>query len=221
MQNIFHISESWHDPLPGLNRTLLLVVFVLSVECLAFFLRNTIPLSPLFLMGIVRLIDIVILFYFGAWTFQIVQSTAVLLLKGLFSAFFLALAGFLFMYAWKSYFNSSMLKIDPHYFRPGGIRTSAFFLTACLLSPTAEELFFRGLIYRRLRAHLGIGISMAAVTLLFIGLHFIFSRQIIIPLLGSLVFCLGYEVHKSIFTPLFLHIFGNLLIYLSPLIPFI
>ncbi|MBW2016425.1 MAG: CPBP family intramembrane metalloprotease [Deltaproteobacteria bacterium] len=185
MQNIFHISESWHDPLPGLNRTLLLVVFVLSIECLAFFLRNTIPLSPLFLMGIVRLIDIVILFYFGAWTFQIVQSTAVLLLKGLFSAF------------------------------------SAFFLTACLLSPTAEELFFRGLIYRRLRAHLGIGISMAAVTLLFIGLHFIFSRQIIIPLLGSLVFCLGYEVHKSIFTPLFLHIFGNLLIYLSPLIPFI
>ncbi len=55
----------------------------------------------------------------------------------------------------------------------------------------------------------------------FASIHILFSNAVLFPLLGSVVFCVGYEVTKTILTPILLHISGNLIIYMSPFIRWI
>ncbi len=80
------------------------------------------------------------------------------------------------------------------------------------VSPVTEELFFRGLVYRRIRTRLGPAAAAGLVSGGFAGLHAVFGGPFLLPLAGSLVFCAGYEKDKHILTPILLHISGNLLL---------
>jgi len=96
-----------------------------------------------------------------------------------------------------------------------GIPTNSY-LFAKAIDPVAEELVFRGLIYRSLRLRLSALSAMGAVSFGFAALHLPFGGQFLVPFMGSLVFCAGYEVKKTILAPILLHVFGNLVIFLSP-----
>jgi hypothetical protein len=95
------------------------------------------------------------------------------------------------------------------------IRGTVFFINACLISPVVEEVFFRGILYRGLRQLLDVWVSILIISLLFSLIHLHFSGQALVPFLGSLIFCVGYEKNKAISTPVLLHIGGNILIFAS------
>lgn len=87
-----------------------------------------------------------------------------------------------------------------------------FFITAGLISPIAEELFFRGFIYvyfRKFNFFLGLILS----TTLFALPHFQSSTFPIIPIIGGIVFALSYEHSKSLIAPIIIHVLGNLTIF--------
>ena len=84
------------------------------------------------------------------------------------------------------------------------------------LKVNAEELVFRGILYRGMRSVWPAVPSVLVNSLAFACLHFLFSGQAVLPFVGSLVFCVGYEKTKHILAPVLLHVFGNLIIYAAP-----
>ena len=218
MQNIFRIPESWHDPVSSLNRTIILVFAVLFVESFAFLLKEKLP--PIYLLGLIRTIDVLILLIWGHWGFkETVISKAVKDSLAVTSIFIVA--GLLFLTGWKLIFGSSMLKISGNLSNRYGPSLALFYVTSCLLSPIVEELIFRGILYRKMRDRYNMWISIAVVSSIFALIHYFFNGQALVPFIGSIIFCTGYEKTKFILTPIFLHVSGNFIIFLSPFIGFI
>ncbi|MCD4743890.1 MAG: CPBP family intramembrane metalloprotease [Desulfobacteraceae bacterium] len=96
------------------------------------------------------------------------------------------------------------------------LETILFFITAGLISPIAEELFFRGFIYtyfRKYNAFIAIIIS----TTFFALPHFQLNTFPVIPIIGGIVFALSFEYSKSLAAPIIIHISGNLTIFLLTL----
>jgi len=216
MQDILHISQSWHDPVSSLRRVIILILAILFVESFAYLLKDN------SFLGILRTADILILLLWGPGFFKGVEFSKVVQ-DALKVTVFFTLTGILFLIGWKIVFGSSMLGLTYEKgFLNNRVMVIIFFTTRCLLSPVAEELFFRGIIYRKIRENLNAWISIGAVSLLFAFIHFYFSGQTLsqsfMPFLGSLIFCLGYEKTKFILTPILLHISGNFIIFLSPFI---
>ncbi len=216
MQDIFNISKSWHDPLPSLKRVIILILAVLFVESFAFLLKDhSFPFSKIYLLGLLRAADIFILLVWGPWSFKGIDISKVVKDALVVTSLF-AWAGLLFLMTWKIVFGSSMLKLDHRLFNQTGPALIAFYATACFLSPVAEELIFRGILYRTMREKLRVWISILVVSSLFAFIHYYISGQAIMPFLGGLIFCIGYEKTKFILTPILLHISGNLIIFFSP-----
>lgn len=221
MQSVFDISKHWHDPNPELKRAIVLVLGVLGIESFAFLLKDSaIPFPPIIFLGLFRACDISLFLFLGLWPIRgddisevIKDSVAV--------AVIFALAGLFFLAFWKIALGSSLLKIDDKIFHQSGHIVIAFYITSCLLSPIAEELIFRGVLYRKMRNELNVWVCIGAVSFLFALIHLFANKQAIGPFLGSLIFCFGYEKTKSILTPILLHIIGNLIIFLSPFLCFI
>jgi len=182
-------------------------------------------------VGFLRAADIFILLVWGPGFFKGIELSKVISDALKVTIFFTA-TGILFLMGWKLILGSSMLHIayEKEFFYHK-FRAVFFFATSCLLSPVAEELFFRGIIYRKIRERWNMWICTGAVSLLFALIHYYFyTRDPGIPPLslitvlfcfgfpfsGSLIFCLGYEKTKFILTPILLHISGNLIIFLSP-----
>jgi membrane protease YdiL (CAAX protease family) len=221
MQNILRLSKSWRDPVSSLNRLITLILAVIAVETAAFYLRDTLPqFPPVYLLGMVRFADSLILLIFGPWSLKQTFLSETLKQSLMVTLFFL-FAGFLFLIIWKNTIGTSLLKLDTVLFRQDNPAMIAFYMTSCLLSPLAEELVFRGLLYRKMREKWNPWLCAGIVSPVFALVHLYFTNQVLLPLLGGLIFCLGYEKTKSILTPLFLHTGGNLAIFLSPLMPFV
>lgn len=91
-----------------------------------------------------------------------------------------------------------------------------FFLTAGLISPIAEEIFFRGIFYSFLR-RLGILTAIFFSTAIFALFHFSSAGLPIVQIAGGLVFALSFEYSKSLVTPIVIHVLGNLAIFLIAL----
>ncbi|MBF0260006.1 MAG: CPBP family intramembrane metalloprotease, partial [Desulfamplus sp.] len=94
-----------------------------------------------------------------------------------------------------------------------------FMFTGCIISPFAEEFFFRGFLYSCFRRY-GVLISMVISTLLFALCHMPDGRTItdidnipLIPLTGGIVFGLSYEYSKSLAAPVIIHVLGNIAIF--------
>lgn len=193
------------------------MLIVLALETFAFFLGNrNIPVPPEIVLALVRSLDIIVLLAWGKWS--IPTPFGSVLRETLFFCAVLTLAGLLVLAAWKVLFGHPLMKVGLSPASSGKPALWAYYVTACTLSPVAEELLFRGILYRRAREWTGIAFSATAVVLIFASLHLHFTGQFMVPLLGGIIFCLAYEKTKSIFTPVFLHVFGNIVIYTIPLL---
>lgn len=87
-----------------------------------------------------------------------------------------------------------------------------------LVTPIAEELLFRGIVYHRLRRLTGAGIAVLASSLLF-GLYHMNWVQGIYGLLMGCLMAYGYEYFGSFRVPLAIHILANVLAYSLTLLP--
>lgn len=97
-----------------------------------------------------------------------------------------------------------------------------FLLTGCIISPVAEELFFRGIVYSFVRKY-GVVYAVAISTFIFVLPHIpggnaIIAPNLFIPLTGGFVFALSYEYSKSLSAPVIIHILGNSAIFTLHLI---
>lgn len=221
MQDIFSFSKSWHHPVPGLRRSGLLVLLVLGVETFAFFLKGEKDTSfAIYLQLFVRLLDILILLRLGRWSFGGMHISPALK-ETLFIVIIWSLAGFVFLAGYKSIAGTSMVNAKGILSKYRGKELVFFYMTSCLVSPVAEEFFFRGILYRKMRAFLDVWMSVSLISLLFALTHYYFSGQIYLPFWGSLLFCVAYEKTKSILTPILLHISGNILIFSTPFLGFL
>ncbi len=221
MQGVFNIPERWSDPVVGLRRVVIITLAILVVESLPILVKGRrLSVAPIVLLGLIRLADIVILWLGGPqwlkgpdFAKRLKDAAVVTLL--------FAGGGILFLMSWRTVFGVSMLGNGggTAYQHPSSF--AGFLITAGLLSPVAEEFYFRGLLYRGLRQKGSLWFSLTIVSLLFAGVHLWLSNEVLFPLLGGIVFCVGYEMTKTILTPILLHISGNLIIYMSPFIRWI
>ncbi|MBF0229340.1 MAG: CPBP family intramembrane metalloprotease [Desulfamplus sp.] len=91
-----------------------------------------------------------------------------------------------------------------------------FMFTGCIVSPFAEELFFRGFIYSFFRKY-GVTAALIISTSIFLLCHISGSKSIqlslIIPFIGGIIFALSYEYSKSLAAPIIIHTLGNTAIF--------
>jgi hypothetical protein len=92
----------------------------------------------------------------------------------------------------------------------GHAELALFLMAGAIVSPLAEELFFRGLLYGLFRRW-GTAAGVILTTIVFAGLHL---PGIPIPqAVGGIVFCLAYEKEKSLMAPYVIHALGNAAIF--------
>ncbi len=87
-----------------------------------------------------------------------------------------------------------------------------FFVVGGVIAPVAEEIFFRGLIYGFVRRW-GVASALVISTVMFVFSHPFNHGFLAAPAVGGLVFAVSYEVERSLFVPITIHILGNLAIF--------
>ena len=87
-----------------------------------------------------------------------------------------------------------------------------FFAVGGVIGPIAEELFFRGLLYRALRRW-GAPAAILGTTLLFALLHPAAAGLPVTQIIGGLGFAAAVEIEKNLFVPITIHVLGNLAIF--------
>jgi membrane protease YdiL (CAAX protease family) len=87
-----------------------------------------------------------------------------------------------------------------------------FCITAGLISPIAEEIFFRGFIYAYFRKY-NLILALILSTTFFALPHFPSTIFPIVPIVGGVIFALSFEYSKSLAAPIIIHISGNLAIF--------
>jgi len=214
MHPLFRVSEVWHDPAPDVRQGGTLIAAVLLVEIAAWSFRSSASVDPFLLLGIARSVEAVLLLLLGPWSFRGPRAGQALAGSALLAIAASAL-GMAVLLVWVHLLQLPVFGL-PRQAVPPPPGWALFLFTASVASPVAEELVFRGLLYRALRTRLPALPSGGLVSGGFALLHLPFGGQILVPFVGSLVFCAGYEKEKSVLAPILLHVFGNLVIYLAP-----
>jgi hypothetical protein len=189
---------------------------VLLVETAAQVLRPHVPLEPFLLLSATRSLEAILLLALGPWSWSFRGPTGRRALAG---SVLLALAvpalGMAALLVWVHGFHLPVLGLPRRAVQPAP-GWPLFLYTAALASPLAEELVFRGLLYRALRTRISILSATALVSAAFALLHLPFGGQLLAPFAGSLLFCAAYEKEKTVLAPILLHLSGNLVIFLAP-----
>jgi len=199
------------------------VIIILAVECLAVLFGKT-PLNHIILIGIVRCVEVGLLLFFvyllepdgfqaiGLHRSQITPP----LLRGLLWSLAFGLVVLLTALVLHMAGMNPLRLIStnlPH----SCISLAAFFLVGGLISPVAEEMFFRGILFGYLRRW-GVWVAVGGSTLLFVLAHAP-GRGVPLPqLVGGLLFALAYEKEKNLLVPITIHVLGNLAIFSISLI---
>ncbi|MBW2558258.1 MAG: CPBP family intramembrane metalloprotease [Deltaproteobacteria bacterium] len=97
-------------------------------------------------------------------------------------------------------------------FPAGRSEITPFFLIGGMISPVAEEIFFRGIIYRFFRKW-GVFTAVALSTLVFVLAHPAGSRFFLSQIVGGILFALAYEKEGNLTVPITIHILGNIAIF--------
>lgn len=92
-----------------------------------------------------------------------------------------------------------------------------FFLTGGVVAPIAEELFFRGIIYRLLRP-MGVIPAILISTLLFASAHAMHGMVPVPQLVGGILFAAAFEKEGHIAVPMIIHGAGNTALFTLSLI---
>ncbi|MFH1139241.1 MAG: CPBP family intramembrane glutamic endopeptidase [Pseudomonadota bacterium] len=87
-----------------------------------------------------------------------------------------------------------------------------FFLVGGIISPIAEEIFFRGLMVGFFRRG-GLAAALAASTALFVLAHGPGRAALWTQAVGGLVFALAFERSRALTTPITIHVLGNLALF--------
>jgi membrane protease YdiL (CAAX protease family) len=87
-----------------------------------------------------------------------------------------------------------------------------FFLVGGVISPLAEEFFFRGYLFGFLRRW-GFPAALVASTAVFTLLHPAAGGVPVVQIVGGLIFATAYEIEKSLIAPAVIHVLGNLAIF--------
>jgi len=98
-----------------------------------------------------------------------------------------------------------------------GIDIVLFIFVGGVLSPVAEEIFFRGLLYGFFR-RLGVLLAVILSTMIFVLAHPFMAGVPLPQIVGGIVFAAAYEVEGNLVTPIVIHITGNIAIYILSLI---
>jgi membrane protease YdiL (CAAX protease family) len=92
---------------------------------------------------------------------------------------------------------------------------ACYFITGGIIAPVAEEVFFRGVLYRFLRSW-GFTFALAVSTSIFAAFHVLFGGSRMLPLtqiLGGVLFAVSLEKGKSLWVPIIIHATGNIAIF--------
>ena len=87
-----------------------------------------------------------------------------------------------------------------------------FFVVGGMISPVAEEIFFRGIIYSFFRRW-GVFTAVALSTLAFVLAHPAGSGFPLPQITGGILFALAYEKEGNLTVPITIHILGNIAIF--------
>lgn len=88
------------------------------------------------------------------------------------------------------------------------------FLTLCILVPIAEELVYRGMLYKRLKEYNEMTIAAYIAALIF-GVVHMNLVQGIYATIAAVILIFVYEKYKTILAPIFLHMVINLMALIS------
>jgi membrane protease YdiL (CAAX protease family) len=174
--------------------------------------------SPLFVLGAVRFVQmvlmivIVVLWGRGLSSIGLAFSEMIPgIKKGLLWSFGFGMITFV------AFWVCALAGIDPRGLirvrlpvEPGEI--VLFFFIGGIMAPIAEELFFRGIVFGFLRQW-GVIFALIASSFLFVLAHPIFPGIPIPQLVGGVVFALAYEMGGSLMAPITIHALGNLAIF--------
>jgi len=191
------------------------LVLVIACESTAVVLHPYLNLDPLYALGILRGLEGLLLFLWGPWRIQEPSGEKSAALHSVVLAATAAALGCALVWSWMEFAGSPFPGLPRKGWSPeaGWV---LFLFTTSIASPIAEELVFRGILYRGMRSVWPAVPSVLVNSLAFACLHFLFSGQAVLPFVGSLVFCVGYEKTKHILAPVLLHVFGNLIIFTAP-----
>lgn len=87
-----------------------------------------------------------------------------------------------------------------------------FFAVGGIIGPVAEEIYFRGLLYRVLRPW-GAPAAILGTTALFTLLHPSAGTIPITQVTGGILFAVAVEKEKNLLVPITIHVLGNLSIF--------
>jgi len=90
-----------------------------------------------------------------------------------------------------------------------------YLITACMVGPFVEELFFRGLLYAWMREGLAAWLCIVLTSILFASMH---GRISVVQLVGGVLFAILYEWRKNIWPGYVLHAAANFGLWVLPLI---
>jgi len=92
-----------------------------------------------------------------------------------------------------------------------------YLLVGGVIGPFAEEIFFRGILYRFFRQW-GVYTAVALSTLLFVLPHLTGGNIPFTQIVGGVVFAIAYEREQSLLVPITIHCLGNLAIFSTGLL---
>jgi len=215
MHHFYRVSAVWHDPEAHVKRTVSLLGGVVLVEWAVLSAQKAFAADPVLLLGAGRSVEGAFLLLLGPWTVRGAPRKAAAK-RSIGLALAVAACGVACLWAWKRLMPFPPPGLPTQWSRPAA-GWGLFLFTSCVASPLAEELVFRGLLYRNMRRWCSFPFSAMVISLAFGGLHLLFESPFVLPFLGSLLFCAAYEKEKIFLAPLLLHMFGNAIIFLSPL----
>jgi membrane protease YdiL (CAAX protease family) len=93
---------------------------------------------------------------------------------------------------------------------------AVFMLVGVLISPIAEEIFFRGIVYGFLRRW-GVVLAVSCTTIIFGAIHLKSGNFPLTQVVGGILFAIAYEVEGNLMVPITIHVLGNMAIFTIPL----
>jgi uncharacterized protein len=191
---------------------------ILCIEVAASVAAARIPVNPMVLLGMIRVLEIALLVS-AAFIYGSGLSSVGLARSSAFHGFARGLlwsAGFgmsaLVVYVILYVFGINGLTLihTPLPKSPGTI--GLLFLVGGVVGPAAEEIFFRGILYGFFRRW-GAFVALTMSTLIFVLAHPGFPLIPVTQVAGGIVFAMAYEIEGSLMAPLTIHVLGNTAIF--------
>ena len=197
---------------------LLSVVALLAAEVATAAIISETSSSPMLALGIARLLETTLIFLIvstvgkGMSTIGLGRENLITGLKNglIWSAAFgmCAFLGFAVLFA--AHINPlDMIKTD---LPQNMLELILYFAVGGLVSPVAEEVFFRGIVFGFLRRW-GVLAAVVGTTVIFVAAHSVRAGVPLTQIVGGIVFALAYEMGGNLMVPIIIHVLGNMAIF--------